>query len=111
MHDEFAGVIGRDWRKSTPAWPVRPEPPEGAPNVVLIVLDDVGYAQLGCYGSDIDTPNIDRLAAAGRAPRQLPHHGAVLADAQLPADRSQPPLERDGSRRRPRDGLPRLLRA
>jgi len=37
----------------------------GAPNIVLIVLDDVGYAQLGCYGSDIDTPVIDGLAAAG----------------------------------------------
>jgi arylsulfatase len=33
--------------------------------VLLIVLDDVGYAQLGCYGSDIATPNIDRLAAGG----------------------------------------------
>ncbi len=32
---------------------------------MLVVLDDVGYAQLGCYGSDIATPNIDRLAAAG----------------------------------------------
>ncbi len=65
VHDEFAGTIGRDWRDSTPAWPVRPEPPEGAPNVVYIVLDDVGYAQLGCYGSIIDTPNIDALAAQG----------------------------------------------
>ena len=33
--------------------------------MLLIVLDDVGYAQLGCYGSDISTPNIDRLAADG----------------------------------------------
>jgi len=40
-------------------------PPEGAPNVVLIVLDDVGFAQLGCYGSNIDTPRIDDLAAGG----------------------------------------------
>lgn len=37
----------------------------GAPNVVVIVLDDLGFAQLGCYGSDIDTPNIDALAARG----------------------------------------------
>jgi arylsulfatase A-like enzyme len=65
VHDEFAGVIGRDWRTSTPAWPVRPEPPEGAPNVVYIVLDDVGFAQVGCYGSVIDTPNIDTLSAQG----------------------------------------------
>ncbi|BBY66825.1 arylsulfatase [Mycolicibacterium helvum] len=37
----------------------------GAPNVVMIVLDDLGYAQLGCYGSDIRTPAIDRLAREG----------------------------------------------
>ncbi len=39
--------------------------PAGAPNVLLVVLDDVGFAQLGCFGSDIDTPTFDRLAAGG----------------------------------------------
>ena len=63
--DAFAGVIGPTWRESTPWWPPEPAPPAGAPNVVLVVLDDVGFAQLGCYGSDIETPNIDRLAAGG----------------------------------------------
>ena len=62
---EFRGTIGRDWRDSEPWWPEPERPPAGAPNVVLIVLDDVGFAQLGCYGSDLDTPNIDRLAAGG----------------------------------------------
>ena len=61
----FAGVIGPTWRESTPWWPPEPAPPAGAPNVALIVLDDVGFAQLGCYGSDIATPNIDGLAAGG----------------------------------------------
>ena len=65
MAEEFGGVIGPSWRESTPWWPPDPQAPEGAPNVVLVVLDDVGYAQLGCYGSDIATPNIDRLAAGG----------------------------------------------
>lgn len=37
----------------------------GAPNVVVLVLDDVGFAQLGCYGSDIATPTIDELASSG----------------------------------------------
>jgi arylsulfatase len=37
----------------------------GAPNVVVVVLDDVGFAQLGCYGSDIATPAIDELAEQG----------------------------------------------
>ena len=58
-------MIGNDWRDSEPWWPDEPEPPPDAPNVVLIVLDDVGFAQLGCYGSDIDTPVIDGLAAGG----------------------------------------------
>ncbi|QFG21405.1 arylsulfatase [Actinomadura sp. WMMB 499] len=40
-------------------------PPEGAPNIVAIVLDDTGFAQLGCFGSDIATPTMDRLAAGG----------------------------------------------
>ena len=62
---EFGGKIGNDWRDSEPWWPPLPTPPEGAPNVVLIVLDDVGFAQLGCYGSDIATPVIDGVAAEG----------------------------------------------
>jgi arylsulfatase A-like enzyme len=62
---EFGGRIGDDWRSSEPWWPPTPAPPEGAPNVLLIVLDDVGFAQLGCYGSDIDTPVLDGLAAKG----------------------------------------------
>jgi len=59
------GHVGRDWRDSEPWWPAEPTPPAGAPNVVMVVLDDVGYAQLGCYGSDIATPVIDRQADAG----------------------------------------------
>ncbi len=65
MTRHFEGVIGRDWRTSTPWWPPDPEPPAGAPNVLMLVLDDVGFAQLGCYGSDIDTPAFDALAARG----------------------------------------------
>lgn len=40
-------------------------PSEGAPNVLMVVLDDVGFAQLGCFGAGFDTPNIDRVAAQG----------------------------------------------
>ena len=47
---------------------------------LLIVLDDVGFAQLGCYGSDIATPEHRPPRGRGRAARQLPHHRAVLAD-------------------------------
>ena len=50
---------------STPAFVPYPAAPAGAPNVVLVVLDDIGFAQLGCFGGDIDTPHLDRLAASG----------------------------------------------
>ena len=61
----FTGRMGRTVSESEPAWPapLRSEP--GAPNVLYIVLDDTGYGQFGCYGSPIDTPNLDRLAQNG----------------------------------------------
>lgn len=62
----FPGTIGRTYRESEPWLEPINAAPHGAPNVVVIVLDDVGFAHLGCYGSTIETPNIDRLAAGGR---------------------------------------------
>src|SRR5471032_478661 len=38
---------------------------EGKPNIIVILADDVGFSDIGCYGSEIATPNIDRLAASG----------------------------------------------
>ena len=66
MSASFGGQIGRTFTDSRSWWPPLPSPPEGAPNVVVVLLDDVGYAQLGAYGSDIATPTFDRLAAHGR---------------------------------------------
>ena len=63
--ETFRGVIGRTARESTAWWPSPARAPAGTPNVLLIVLDDVGFAQLGCFGSDIATPALDRLAATG----------------------------------------------
>ena len=61
----FPGVIGRTFDASEQAWPEPRRAQEGAPNVLFIVLDDTGFGQLGCYGSPIATPNLDRLAAGG----------------------------------------------
>ena len=63
---EFRGTIGRDFTDSTAWWPAPLRPRPGSPNVLIFLLDDVGFAQLGCFGSDIDTPVIDGLAARGR---------------------------------------------
>ncbi|WP_436791466.1 sulfatase-like hydrolase/transferase [Yinghuangia sp. YIM S10712] len=46
-------------------YPQDPKPKAGAPDVLVIVLDDLGFAQTGAFGSDMATPNIDRLAAGG----------------------------------------------
>ena len=67
MAEPFRGVVNVDIRDSEPDWsPFEPPTaPEGAPNVVYIVLDDVGFSAMGCYGGPIETPNIDRIAAQG----------------------------------------------
>jgi len=62
---QFGGVIGRYRSESTPWWPESKRAPKGTPNILLIVLDDVGFAQIRCFGSDIETPTLDSLAAGG----------------------------------------------
>ena len=61
----FKGRIGRTLDESEPHFPSSPHPGDNAPNVVLVLVDDTGFAQLGCYGSNIDTPNLDALARNG----------------------------------------------
>jgi arylsulfatase len=61
----FPGVIGRTVDQSSPAWPEPVRAKEGTPNVLFIVLDDTGFGQLGCYGSPIETPNLDAVASNG----------------------------------------------
>lgn len=56
---------GSTVHEATPAWPARRRPGPDAPNIVWVVLDDCGFAQLGCYGASIETPSIDALAAKG----------------------------------------------
>ena len=58
-------VTGPSIEQSTSGDYSLPRPARGAPNVVLIVLDDLGFAQLGCFGSGISTPAMDGLAGNG----------------------------------------------
>ena len=65
-HDElFSGEIGRTVDESRVSWTSRPSALAQRPNIVMVVLDDVGYSELGCYGSRIETPALDSLADDG----------------------------------------------
>ncbi|MFN8625951.1 MAG: arylsulfatase [Candidatus Binatia bacterium] len=61
----FRGKIDASIAKSVPAWPAAPQAPAGAPNVVLILLDDVGFGAASTFGGPTATPELDRLAANG----------------------------------------------
>lgn len=61
----FRGKIGRTAAESTPDFPKPLEAPKGAPNVLLILTDDVGFAASSTFGGPIPTPSFDKLAKAG----------------------------------------------
>ena len=61
----FKGKVGRTYAESEEWYPEPRKPKPGTPNVLTIYLDDVGFAQYGCFGGLINTPNIDALAADG----------------------------------------------
>jgi hypothetical protein len=67
MSKPFKGVVNVDIRDSEPDWsPFEPpKAPDGAPSVIYIVLDDVGFSAMSSYGGPIETPNIDKLASEG----------------------------------------------
>lgn len=65
MANDFAGSIGLTLADSTPWWPEQADPANKPNNVLIVLLDDVGFADFGCYGSQINTPTIDRLADQG----------------------------------------------
>src|SRR5262245_23159 len=61
----FKGKIGRTAKESTPDFPKGIESPKGAPNVLLIMTDDVGFGASSTFGGPIPTPTYDKLAKVG----------------------------------------------
>ena len=61
----FGGEIELNAAQSKPYWPARVVPPKGAPNILLIMTDDVGFAAPSTFGGVIPTPALDRIAADG----------------------------------------------
>src|SRR4051794_20792263 len=74
MAEPFKGVVNVDVRDSEPDWaPFQPAvAPPGSPNVVYIVLDDVGFGALGCYGGPVEAPDNDKIAPPGGGYTQKP---------------------------------------
>jgi arylsulfatase A-like enzyme len=67
MGKAFKGIVNVDVTASVPDWSpyVQPIAPEGAPSVLYVVLDDVGFSAMEPFGGLIETPNIDRIAERG----------------------------------------------
>ena len=62
----FPGEVGRTYLDSDPAqFPKPVQAPEGAPNILLILLDDVGFGQFSTFGGGVPSPTMDRLASEG----------------------------------------------
>lgn len=61
----FRGRVGRTFAGSESWWPPKTTAPQGSPNVVIILVDDLGYSDVGCFGSEIETPNVDAMAQQG----------------------------------------------
>ncbi len=61
----FQGKIGRTYEDSTPNYPQPVEAPKGSPNVLLILLDDVGFGMCSPFGGSVETPNLQKLADKG----------------------------------------------
>lgn len=62
---KFGGEIGLNAAQSKPYWPPRVVPPKGAPNILLILTDDVGFGAPSTFGGVIPTPTLDRIAEDG----------------------------------------------
>ncbi len=61
----FQGEVRPTVKESTPWWPPQRRAPAGVPNILVVLFDDVGFSDFGCYGAPIKTPTIDRLAEQG----------------------------------------------
>jgi hypothetical protein len=72
---KFQGTIGKSYSDSKPDWPKVPTQPEGAPNVVVILLDDVGFGQVSTFGGRPDSRTI----------RETHHQNKILKSLNISA--------------------------
>ena len=101
----FRGEIEVAYKDSTADCPEPLRAPKGAPNVLLIMGDDIGYGHMSAFGGPANTPVFDRLAKQGLQLHQLPHHGRLLGVACLPCSPGATPIPSAwAASRRPRSG-------
>ena len=96
----FQGVLNETLDGSQPDWDQigHVKPPTGAPNVLVVLIDDAGFGNASTLGGPIDTPNFDRMAEQGGSLQPISCNGDVLADEGGSADGTQSPRGRDGGR-------------
>jgi hypothetical protein len=70
--------------------------PDGAPNVVIVLIDDMGFGIPSAFGGCVDMPTTDRLAKGGLRYNQMHTTALLLADPRGAAHRAQPPLGEHG---------------
>lgn len=64
-YEDWGGLAGRTVPESRSWWPKTPRPPAGAPNIIVVLLDDMGFSDIGPFGAEVATPYLDQLAAQG----------------------------------------------
>jgi arylsulfatase A-like enzyme len=74
----FTGSIAPNFINSTPGWPPTVMPPEGAPNVLLVLIDDAGFSSNSTFGGIVPTPTLDKLAKSGLRYTQM-HNTALCS--------------------------------
>lgn len=67
---------------------------EKRPNIILFLADDMGFSDIGCYGSEIPTPSIDRMAACGLRYTQMYSNARCCPSRASPSDRAVPLIRR-----------------
>ncbi len=108
----FGGVVNKTLAGSQPDWDLigHPTPPEGAPNVLLVLIDDAGFGNPSTFGGPIQTPNYTRMAEGGIRYNRFHVTAICSPDARGAAHRPQQPRRRLRLRGRVRRRLPGLLR-
>ena len=92
--------------KFPPIEPLRP--PKGAPNVLIILIDDCGFGATSAFGGPVPTPSADRLAKSGAEAHAFSHDSSLLSDASGAPHRPEPSFRQHGRHLRNRDVGARL---